>query len=46
MPPAQIALGFSFDELPHRTMDAEQINTISLALADLSARVQDLRGYL
>ncbi len=42
-------LGFSIlspSDCPLPIMDAEQINTISLALADLSERVQDLRGYL
>jgi hypothetical protein len=28
------------------TMDAERINTISNQLADLSTRVNELRGYL
>ena len=45
---AQPPLGFSFvaNTTAAVTMDAEQINIISLALADLSERVQDLRGYL
>ena len=30
----------------YSTMDAERINTISNQLADLSNRVNELRGYL
>ena len=30
----------------HKIMDAERINTISNQLADLSNRVNELRGYL
>jgi hypothetical protein len=30
----------------HPTMDNEQINAIGTLLADLSARTQQLRGYL
>ena len=30
----------------YRIMDAERINTISNQLADLSNRVNELRGYL
>ena len=30
----------------YRIMDAERINTISNQLADLSTRVNELRGYL
>ena len=30
----------------YSTMDAERINTISNQLADLSTRVNELRGYL
>jgi hypothetical protein len=30
----------------HTTMDNEQINAIGTLLADLSARTQQLRGYL
>ncbi len=31
---------------PRTTMDTEQINAIGTLLADLSARTQQLRGYL
>jgi hypothetical protein len=30
----------------HETMDTEQINAVGTLLADLSARTQQLRGYL
>jgi hypothetical protein len=32
--------------MPTPTMDNEQINAIGTLLADLSARTQQLRGYL
>ena len=31
---------------PHTSMDIEQVNAIGTLLADLSARTEQLRGYL
>jgi hypothetical protein len=36
----------TFPILKARTMDAERINLIGTQLTDLSARTQELRGYL
>ena len=35
-----------FLHLPDQAMDTEQINAIGTLLADLSARTEQLRGYL
>ena len=43
MPSVRIAASF---ETGNRTMDVEHINAIGTAIADLTRRTAELRGYL
>ena len=44
--PMREKIGHLPNQAGRRPMDAERINTISNQLADLSNRVNELRGYL